>query len=119
MDAKAYRWTDVKEDNPIPLLKRRMVQGEQMLLAKVHLDKGCHVALHQHVSEQIAIIVAGHVRWTIGADGDPAQYQLEMKSGEVLHLPAYVWHGVDALEDTDITDVLSPPGAMGVDSQGH
>lgn len=27
-------------------------------------------------------------------------------------------HGVDALEDTLIIDLLSPPGAMGIDSQG-
>jgi quercetin dioxygenase-like cupin family protein len=117
MEAKAYRWSEVEEDNPIALLTRRKVLGEQMLLAKVHLAKGCHVALHSHVSEQMAIIVAGHVRWTLGADGDPGQYQLEMKGGEVLHLPSSLWHGVDALEDTDIIDVLSPPGAMGVDSQ--
>lgn len=117
MEAKAYNWSEIEEDNPIALLTRRKVQGEQMLLAKVHLKKGCHVALHQHVSEQMAIVVSGHVLWTIGADGDAAQYRLEMRGGEVLKLPGNVWHGVDALEDTDIIDVLSPPGAMGVDSQ--
>ncbi|MBC8066195.1 MAG: hypothetical protein H7Y17_15290 [Chlorobia bacterium] len=117
MDAKAYCWTDVEEDSPIALLTRRKIQGEQILLANVRLTEGCHVALHQHVSEQMAILVTGHVRWTIGADGDPAQYQLEMRGGEVLHLPSLIWHGVDALADTHFIDVLSPPGAMGVDSQ--
>lgn len=118
MEAKLYRWSELAPDNPIDKLTRWKVEGEQMLLAKVHLAKGCHVALHQHVSEQMAVMVSGHVRWTLGADGDPEQKQLEMRGGEVLRLPANVWHGVDALEDTEIIDILSPPGAMGVDRQG-
>lgn len=117
MEAKPYRWTDVEADRPIELLSRRLVHGDQMLLANVHLAKGCHVALHRHASEQMAVVVAGHVLWTLGADGDPDQKRLEMKGGEVLHLPSNVWHGVDALEDTDIIDILSPPGLMGVDRQ--
>lgn len=118
MEAKPYRWSEVAADSPIDLLTRQLVYGDQMLLAKVRLSKGCRVNLHQHVSEQMAVVVSGHVRWTLGADGDPAQKSLEMKGGEMIHLPANVWHGVDALEDTDIIDILSPPGAMGVDRQG-
>lgn len=117
MEAHLHRWEDIEPDNPIDKLTRWKVEGEQMLLAKVHLAKGCHVALHQHVSEQMAVVVSGHVRWTIGPAGGADQQQLEMKGGEVLHLPANVWHGVNALEDTEIIDILSPPGAMGVDRQ--
>ena len=117
MEARAYRWSEIEPDQPIALLTRRRVAGEQMLAAKVHLAKGCHVALHQHVSEQLAIVVSGHVRWTIGEDADSGQCYLEMRGGEVLHLPSNVWHGVDALEETEIIDILSPPGAMGVDRQ--
>jgi quercetin dioxygenase-like cupin family protein len=40
-----------------------------------------------------------------------------MRGGEVLQIPGNVWHGVSALEDTYIIDILSPPAAMGVDSQ--
>lgn len=118
MDATAYRWSEVDPDNPIALLSRQMVQGEQMLLARVHLERGCHVALHQHVSEQMAVVVSGHVAWTLGADGDPAQRTVEMRGGEVMHLPSNLWHGVDAIEDTEIIDILSPKGPMGVDRQG-
>jgi quercetin dioxygenase-like cupin family protein len=117
METHAYRWSDIEPDQPIALLTRRRVNGERMLAAKVHLAKGCHVALHQHESEQLAIVVSGHVRWTIGETGGGTQSFREMRGGEVLHLPSNVWHGVDALEDTEIIDILSPPGAMGVDSQ--
>ncbi len=117
MVAIKHVWTEVPEDNPIPLLTRRKITGEQILVARVHLAGGCHIDLHQHESEQMAIILSGRVRWTIGADGDPNQYQVEMQGGEVLELRSNVWHGVDVLEDTDVIDVLSPPMAMGVDTQ--
>jgi quercetin dioxygenase-like cupin family protein len=118
MSAPEYRWSDIVEDHPIPLLHRKKIEGEQMLVARVRLDKGCHVEVHNHVSEQIAMIQSGHVRWTIGAEGSPDRYTREMVGGEVLHLPSNLPHCIDALEDTEIIDVLSPPGLMGVDRQG-
>jgi quercetin dioxygenase-like cupin family protein len=84
-----------------------------MLAARVVLHKGCEVKVHHHPSEQIAMIMSGRVRWTLGEDGR----QVEVGPGEVVHLPANVPHGVYALEDTLIFDILSPPGAMGVDTQ--
>lgn len=88
-----------------------------MLVAWVNLTKGCNVATHSHESEQIAIVLSGRVRWIIGAEGSTDRYEVEMGGGEAMVLPSNVPHGVVALEDTEIIDVLSPPGAMGVDSQ--
>jgi len=114
MDAVAHVWNDIAEDNPIPLLTRRSIAGEKMLVARVRLVKGCHVALHRHESEQIAMVLSGHVRWFF----DHGKPDVEMRGGEVLVLPSAVAHGLLALEDTEIVDVLSPLGPMGVDSQG-
>ena len=114
---KPVNWTDTELDHPIPLLHRNKVTGEQMLMARVHLEKGCHVALHQHDSEQIAFVMSGRVKWTVGAEGSPERTEFEMTGGQVLCIPGGVPHGVDALEDTFIIDVLSPVCAMGVDSQ--
>ncbi len=86
------------------------------MLARVKLAKGCHVALHSHENEQFAYVISGLVRWRLGEDG-PAQKIFEMSAGEVLHLPSNLAHSVDALEDTLILDILSPPGAMGIDKQ--
>jgi quercetin dioxygenase-like cupin family protein len=115
--ATAFRWDEIVQDNPIPLLGRQMITGEQMLVARVHLTKGCDVHTHSHVSEQIAVVLQGHVRWTLGAEGSEQQ-QVEMRGGEVMWLPANVPHAVTALEDTEIIDILSPPGKMGIDHQG-
>jgi len=118
MDAKLYRWSEMSEDRPVPRLTRKQVWGDKILVAKVHLDEGCHVAPHSHESEQIAVMVSGRAHWWIGAEESKDRYELTMTGGDVLHLPSNVVHSVDALEDCEIVDLLSPPGPMGIDSQG-
>lgn len=100
------------------MLFRKRVSGERILLAHVRLEKGCHVALHHHDNEQVAYVLSGRVRWTLGAPGSPESRTIVVEGGTVIHLPSGFPHGVDALEDTLIIDLLSPPGEMGVDRQG-
>jgi quercetin dioxygenase-like cupin family protein len=119
MDATAYCWNEVDHDNPIDKLDRQRVLGEKILVANINLTKGCHVATHHHESEQIAIVVSGHVRWYLGAEDSPDRRTVDMRGGEVMVLPSNVPHSVDAIEDTHIIDVLSPPSAMGIDNQGR
>ena len=117
MNASSFRWDDVPEDTPIRLLTRQMVKGEKMMVAKVHLAKGCHVAKHQHESEQISITIAGAVLWKVGEEGTPDFREEILYGGQVMVLPSNVPLEVTAIEDTLIYDVLSPIGMMGVDSQ--
>jgi quercetin dioxygenase-like cupin family protein len=119
MDPLVYPWESVEEDHPVPLIHRRRVFGDRMLVAQVRLDKGCHVAQHHHESEQIAYVVSGKVRWRLGEPGSEEYREVEMGGGNVVVLPSNFSHGVDALEDTLIFDILSPPGEMGIDRQVH
>lgn len=89
-----------------------------MLWAYVNLAKGCRVAMHSHENEQIAFVISGRVVWRLGDEDSPEHREVEVQGGTVIHLPSNFPHGVHALEDTVILDVLSPPGAMGVDRQG-
>ena len=117
MSAMNIQWSEIPEDNPIPLLTRRIVRGEKMLIAQVKLEKGCHVALHHHESEQIAVHISGTALWHIGEPGSPEYREVILRGGEVMVLPSNVPHSVDALEDTLIYDTLSPIGPRGVDNQ--
>jgi len=117
MDACAFSWDDTAADNPIALLTRRCILGEKMLVAQVKLEKGCHVAYHHHVSEQISITISGRVHWKVGEPGTDSYFEQVLTGGEVMVLPSNVPHSVDALEDTFIYDIISPIGPMGVDSQ--
>lgn len=116
MKACLYPISSIEQELPIANLGLRRVKGEKMLVAEASLSKGCHVAPHHHESEQFAVVLSGKVKWTFGEPGGE-QYEEIVEGGTIVHLPSNVWHGVDAIEDTYIIDILSPPSAMGVDSQ--
>jgi quercetin dioxygenase-like cupin family protein len=101
-----YRWDDMPKETVSPLLDRRLVTGERMMLAHVYLKKGCVVPRHQHDNEQLTYILEGALRFWIGEDESE---ELVLRAGEVLHLPSNVWHKAEALEDTLDVDVFSPP----------
>ena len=98
----------VPKERVTPMLQRRLVTGERMMLAHVYLDKGCIVPKHAHENEQLTYILEGALRFWIGEAQDQV---LDVRAGEVLHIPSNVPHKAEALEDTLDVDVFSPPRA--------
>jgi quercetin dioxygenase-like cupin family protein len=102
-------WNTLPVDRPMPLLERRRVIGEKAMLSHVSLAKGCLVPTHVHENEQFACLLSGKMRFGIGAEGSAERRELVLAGGEVLHLPGGVPHSAEALEDSVIIDVFSPP----------
>lgn len=100
------RWEDVTLEHVNPMLSRKLMTGDGIQLAHVYLRKGCIVPRHQHVNEQYTYIISGALRFWIGEDESQVQ---DVRAGEVLHIPSYVWHKAEALEDTLDMDIFSPP----------
>jgi unsaturated pyranuronate lyase len=114
--AVLLRWDNLPVDKPMPLLSRRRVVGEKAMISEVRLDKGCHVPTHAHENEQITCIVSGKLRFGIGVEGAADRYEVDVVAGEVIHLPSNLPHSADALEDTRVLDIFSPPSATtGID----
>jgi quercetin dioxygenase-like cupin family protein len=101
-----YRWDDLPREELSPLIGRRLVTGERMMLAHVYLAKGAIVPLHQHENEQLTYILEGTLRFRLGEDGSQT---VDVAAGEVLHIPSNLPHEAEALEDTLDVDVFSPP----------
>ena len=101
-----YRWDDMPRERVSPMLERRLITGDRMMLAHVYLAKGCIVPKHRHENEQLTYILEGALRFRIGDDG--AQIVV-VRAGEVLHIPSNVWHEAEALEDTLDVDIFDPP----------
>lgn len=115
--AKVYAWADRPIDRPMPLIDRRRIIGEQMMLSQVTLHKGFKVVTHSHANEQFAVVLSGRVRFGIGAEDSPERRETTLTGGQVIHLPANVPHSAEALEETLILDLFSPPSATtGVDA---
>ncbi|MCZ6835137.1 MAG: cupin domain-containing protein [Planctomycetota bacterium] len=105
-DATVFRWEDLEQDSPMDLITRRRIIGDRFMVSEVHLAKGFSVPSHRHENEQIAMVMHGRIRFTIG-EGDAVREET-LVGGQVLHLPSDVPHGAEALEDTLIYDLFSP-----------
>jgi quercetin dioxygenase-like cupin family protein len=98
-------WNDVKVEALNPLLGLHFVIGQNVMLARVLLKKGCIVPEHSHPNEQISFILEGALKFWI--DGR----EIVVNSGEVLTIPPNMPHKAEALEDTVDFDIFDPPRA--------
>lgn len=103
---KFSRWKEVPLETVSPMLDRKLLTGQRMMLAQVFLKKGCVVPRHQHENEQYTYILEGGLRFWIGED---EKQVLDVMAGEVLHIPSMVWHKAEAIVDTLDLDVFDPP----------
>ncbi len=100
---KHIRWDEVELEALNPLLERQFLVGEQVMLARVLLKKGCLVPRHSHVNEQLTYILDGALKFWIEGK------EIVVKAGEVLCIPPNVPHEALAVEDTVDVDVFVPP----------
>lgn len=100
---KHIPWKDVQIENLNPLLGRQIVVGEQVMVARILMKKGCVVPLHTHVNEQVSYILEGALKFFI--DGK----EIVVHAGEVLCIPSNMPHKAEAVEDTVDLDIFYPP----------
>jgi quercetin dioxygenase-like cupin family protein len=98
-------WRTIPLEDLNPLLQRQFVVGQEIMLARVLLKKGCIVPEHSHHNEQVTYILDGALKFWI--DGR----EIVVHAGEVLCIPANMPHKAEALEDTVDLDVFTPPRA--------
>ena len=98
-------WHTIPLEDLNPLLQRQFVVGQEIMLARVLLKKGCIVPEHFHHNEQLTYIVEGALKFWID------NQEIVVNAGEVLCIPSNMPHKAEALEDTVDLDVFTPPRA--------
>lgn len=106
-----HSWDSITPEQLSPLLTRQYISGQQLMLARIVLRKGCIVPEHSHPNEQIAFILEGALRFNL-----PGESQT-VRAGEILVIPANVPHSAEALEDTIDFDLFAPPRQDWIDGQ--
>src|SRR5579862_4432422 len=96
-------WSTIPLEDLNPLLQRQLVVGQNVMVARVLLKKGCIVPEHSHHNEQITYILEGALKFWI--DGK----ELVVNAGEVLTIPPHMPHKAEAMEDTVDLDIFNPP----------
>jgi quercetin dioxygenase-like cupin family protein len=105
---RTFRWDEMEKESVTDGIERRIITGERMMLTHVYLKRGAVVPRHSHDNEQLTYILEGTLRFWIG-DGEAEAEVIDVRAGEVLHIPSNVPHMAEALEDTLDVDVFSPP----------
>ena len=61
----ALEWEDVN-----PHMKRKIITGDLMTVAKIALKDGFTVPLHSHINEQITQVISGKMQFRFGDNGE-------------------------------------------------
>lgn len=104
-ELKYTPWNSVELEDLNPLLQRQMIVGQEIMVARVLMKKGCIVPEHSHHNEQVTYILEGALKFWI--DGK----EIVVNAGEVLTIPPHMPHKAEALAETVDIDVFTPPRA--------
>jgi quercetin dioxygenase-like cupin family protein len=109
-DVRKQNWDALPIEELTPLIGRRLIYSEKMMLAHVYLKKGAIVPAHDHINEQFTYVLSGTLRFWIGEHADaPGDTYTDVGTGDVLVIPSNVRHRAEALEDTLDVDIFNPP----------
>ncbi|WP_230981043.1 cupin domain-containing protein [Gemmatimonas groenlandica] len=107
---RKQNWDDLPIEELTPLIGRRLIYSEKMMLAHVYLKKGAIVPAHDHINEQFTYVLSGTLRFWLGEHADaPGDTFTDVGAGDVLVIPSNVRHRAEALEDTLDVDIFNPP----------
>jgi quercetin dioxygenase-like cupin family protein len=106
MSATHYCWEELPREALSPLIARRLISTERMMLAHVYLEQGAVVPCHAHENEQLTYILEGTLRFWLGDDQGEV---VDVAAGEVLHIPSLLPHKAEALERVLDVDIFCPP----------
>jgi quercetin dioxygenase-like cupin family protein len=99
---RLHRWDEIALEKVTEMISRKIVTGQREMLAQIYLKKGALVPMHSHESEQMTYVLQGAMKFLI--DGE----EITVREGEVLHIPSWVEHQAEALDDTFELDLFSP-----------
>jgi unsaturated pyranuronate lyase len=111
--AQHIRWKEVPTESVNPLFDRQFIVGDQVMVARILMKKGCLVPEHSHHNEQISQIVSGALLFKIEGK------ELTLAAGEFLFIPPNVPHSALALEDTIAFDTFTPPREDWLNKSDH
>jgi quercetin dioxygenase-like cupin family protein len=98
-----YKWDTVAVEKLADNIRRRMIVGTKEMLVRWEFNKGAVAARHSHPHEQIVVMVEGRLKLIVG------DAETIMGRDDIVVIPPNVPHEAEALEDTVVIDIFSPP----------
>lgn len=99
-------WDDVPEEEVTPSMKRKIIWGEKIMIARMRFDDGFVVPMHSHENEQITVVQKGTMHfWFETEDSEP----MVLNAGDSVVIPANIPHKALMIGDVEETDTWAPP----------
>lgn len=105
MEVHKINWEDIPTEQVAPKMKRKLVYGDKVMIAKMQFEDGFVVPLHSHENEQISQVLSGTVRFWFGANKEQT---LDLNAGEVIVIPEHLPHEALMIGDVEAIDTWAP-----------
>jgi quercetin dioxygenase-like cupin family protein len=102
---QSINWDAIELETVNPHMRRRIVTGERMTVARIYFNDGFLVPLHSHENEQITQVISGVLRFTFG---DEHGETIEVGPGDVVVIPPHVPHQALCIGEVEEMDMWSP-----------
>ena len=102
---QSINWDAVELETVNPYMRRRIVTGERMTVARIYFKDGFLVPMHSHENEQITQVISGVLRFTMGEESAET---VDVGPGGVLVIPANVPHQALCIGEVEEMDMWSP-----------
>ena len=102
---QSINWDEVELESVNRSMKRRIVTGRNMTVARIYFKDGFTVPMHSHHNDQITQVIKGEMRFVFGGD-EPKEMLLG--PGDVVVIPPNMPHLATCIGEVEEIDMWSP-----------
>lgn len=113
---KKINWSNVPSEEVNQSMKRKIVSGEKLMIARMNFKDGFLVPLHHHIHEQVTQVVSGKMRFWFGANKEET---MDLGPGDVVVIPSNLPHEALMIGDVEEIDTWAPPRQDWLDGSDH
>ncbi len=104
-NVELLQWDDIPMETVNPSMRRQIITGELMTIARIYFKDGFLVPMHSHHNEQITQVISGVLKFRLGTDGDET---VDVGPGQVIVIPANLPHEARVVGDVVEMDMWAP-----------
>ena len=99
-------WSNIEVDQVNAKMKRQLIYGEKIMVAKMEFEDGFTVPWHSHDNEQITEVLEGIIRFWFDDNEDS---YTDLVAGDVIIIPGNRRHKALTIGKVRENDTFAPP----------
>jgi quercetin dioxygenase-like cupin family protein len=97
-----YDWDKMKTEEITELYRRKVILGENVMVARVEAEQYAVTQSHRHESEELIIVLKGAWRFFLPTG------EVVVRANQSLTIPGGVEHSSEVVEDVVALDICTP-----------